>query len=63
MEKLTTKQVEALEQKIFESLMQNPDFGFGEMGECRDEAARIVFEWATENGIQLPEDENDIQLP
>lgn len=62
MQKLTQTQVDSLTKMIYESLMNNPDFGFGEMGEIRDEAERIVRDWAEENKIELP-DETDFMLP
>jgi hypothetical protein len=51
---ITEKQFEALQDKIYETLMSNEDFGLGEMGSCRDEAKRIVIEWCKENQINIP---------
>ena len=31
--------------------MSNPEYGMGEMGECRDEAERIVYEWLNKGEI------------
>lgn len=53
--KLTDKSRELLESKIYETLMSNPENGLGEMGDCRDEAKRIVDEWIEEeDGIEHP---------
>jgi hypothetical protein len=54
MQEITEKQFEALQDKIYETLMSNEDFGLGEMGSCRDEAERIVIEWCEENQINIP---------
>lgn len=54
MQEITEKQFEALQDKIYETLMSNEDFGLGEMGSCRDEAKRIVLEWCEENQINIP---------
>ena len=54
MTQITEKQFEALQDKIYETLMSNEDFGLGEMGSCRDEAKRIVIEWCKENQINIP---------
>jgi hypothetical protein len=54
MQEITEKQFEALQDKIYETLMSNEDFGLGEMGSCRDEAKRIVIEWCKENQINIP---------
>jgi hypothetical protein len=43
--------VESLRRKIYESLIANPDYGLGEVNECRDEAARIVADWMDENNL------------
>lgn len=52
---LTQQQFDSLVTGIYDKLMENPDFGLGERGECRDEAERLVIEWAELNGIELPE--------
>lgn len=52
---MTTTQYNALVEKIYQSFMNLPDFGLGEMGEARDEAKRIVNEWMAENNIKLTE--------
>lgn len=49
---MTLLQIKSLENKIYESLIANPENGLGEMGACRDEAQRIVSEWVNENGIK-----------
>lgn len=48
----------ALIQGIYDTLMSSPDVGLGEMGEAREEATRIVDDWAEKNNvvIQTPED-------
>lgn len=48
---LTTQQIKSLEDKIFDKLMENPEMGMGEMGECMDESKRVVEEWMEENNI------------
>lgn len=53
---MTQKQIESLENKIYESLIANPENGLGEMGACRDEAQRIVSEWVNDNGIKIESD-------
>ncbi len=53
---MTQLQIDALENKIYESLIANPENGLGEMGACRDEAQRIVSEWVNENGITIESD-------
>jgi hypothetical protein len=53
MQEITEKQFEALQDKIYETLMSNEDYGLGEMGSCRDEAKRIVIEWCKENQIKI----------
>jgi len=55
MKQITTNQYEALVKSIYESLINNPDFGLGEMGDCKTEAERIVDEWMEENDIELLE--------
>jgi hypothetical protein len=50
---LTYSEAKKLEDKIYDSLMNMPDMGIGEMGEARDEARRIVTEWAEENEIEI----------
>lgn len=51
MQTITTEQIKSLQDKIYSKLMGNPDMGMGEMGECRDESKRIVWEWMEENNI------------
>ena len=51
MQTLTTTQIKSLEDKIYDKLMENPEMGMGEMGECRDEASRIVDDWMEENSV------------
>lgn len=53
---MTQLQIDSLENKIYESLIANPENGLGEMGACRDEAQRIVSEWVNENGIKIESD-------
>jgi len=50
------QQIDALENKIYESLIANPENGLGEMGACREEAQRIVREWVKENDITIVEE-------
>ena len=42
---------DSLRNKIYESLIANPENGLGEINDCRDEAARIVQEWMDENNL------------
>ena len=61
---MTYQQRESLIQKIYDTLMLSPyvvdgevcERGMGEMGEARDEAARIVDEWLDENKVIEGED-------
>lgn len=48
---IPTEYVESLRTKIYDSLISNPDYGLGEVNECRDEANRIVNEWLDENNL------------
>lgn len=50
---LTEEQRSSLVEEIYNSLMSNPEFGLGEMGECRDEANRIVETWIESNHIVI----------
>lgn len=52
---LTAEQITSLETGIYNSLMDNPENGMGEMGEARDEAERIVREWMEGNDIEEQE--------
>lgn len=52
---LTADQIKSLENGIYNSLMDNPELGMGEMLECRSEAERIVSEWMEENNIEVIE--------
>jgi hypothetical protein len=45
MQTITEKQYNSLSELIYSNLMSNPDFGLGEVSECRDEANRIVDDW------------------
>lgn len=53
MNTITEKQYRSLKQKIYLTLLDHPDMGMGEMGECEDEAARIIDEWTKENNIEI----------
>lgn len=48
---IPTEYVESLRHKIYVKLIENPELGLGEIGECKDEAARIVEEWMNENNL------------
>ena len=54
MNQLTEQQYNSLISGIFDKLCENPEISMGELGETRDEAKRIVFEWAESNNIKLP---------
>lgn len=45
MKTITEQQYNSLSTLIYSSLISNSDFGLGEMGECKDEAERIIDEW------------------
>lgn len=49
---ITTDQIDSLVKKIYNSLMAGENMGFGEIGECEEEAKRIVLEWMGENDIK-----------
>lgn len=55
MNQLTENQYTSLIDKIYESIINQPDNGLGEMGDCRTEAKRIVNEWAEDNNITIPD--------
>ena len=48
---IPTELVESLRDKIFNSLISNPEYGLGEMNDIRDEANSIVNEWLEENNL------------
>jgi hypothetical protein len=50
---LTQIQVTELQNMIYESLISNPEFGLGEMGDCSEEAERITDEWIENNNITI----------
>lgn len=52
---LSAKQYKSLEDGIYATLISAPDMGMGEMGECRDEAERIIKEWADNEQITIEE--------
>lgn len=51
MTQISEKQYESLVKCIYETLIANPELGIGEMGECTQEAERIVDEWMQKEGI------------
>lgn len=53
MTQLTTTQVTSLESKIYDLLMQNPEAGMDEMGNCTEAASDVVANWIQENNIQV----------
>ena len=64
MNKITENQHESLVDSIYSTLMNikimdsegnEIEMGMGEMGEARDEAERIVKEWAENNNIEIIE--------
>ncbi|MEO6302693.1 MAG: hypothetical protein ABIP51_05940 [Bacteroidia bacterium] len=55
MKNITEKQFDSLVNKIYSSLIANPDFGLGEMGSCKEEAERIVRDWMSEETIIFKE--------
>jgi len=42
---ISVKQYDSLRDAIYGSLMEINEMGMGEMGECYDEAERIVNQW------------------
>jgi len=50
---ITQAQAQALETKIYDLLMQNPEMDMGDMGNCLEAASDLVSEWIVENNIQL----------
>ena len=48
---IPTELVESLRDKIYNSLIANPDYGLGEINPCKEEADRIVNEWLDENNL------------
>jgi hypothetical protein len=50
---ITNEQYNSLVQAIYDELMSNPDFGFGEMGDCKDSATRVVDDWLELNKIEI----------
>lgn len=53
MKQITEQQFNSLADIIYETLIQMPDMGMGEMGECRDTAESIINEWAEKEGIEI----------
>jgi len=51
---LSESQHQSLVSMIFDKLREFEEIGMGEVGECKDEAHRIVREWAEQNEINLP---------
>jgi hypothetical protein len=52
MQTITKKQYDSLVQVIYISFINNPDYGLGEMNDCKEESERIVNQWMEDNGIQ-----------
>lgn len=48
---IPTELLNSLRHKIYVKLIENPELGLGEIGECKDEAARLVEEWLNENNL------------
>ena len=53
MQTITKKQYDSLVKFIYLKLMENPDFGLGEMNDCKEQAEITVNEWIKENSIVL----------
>lgn len=53
MQNITEAQIESLTELIFDKLIGIPEMGLGEMGECRDEAKRIVHEWIEKENLKI----------
>jgi len=50
---INTKQYESLRTTIFETLMKCEGMGLADIGECYDEAERIVNQWLKAEGITV----------
>jgi len=57
MKAITENQYRSLTQAIYEKLMENPEMGMGEMGECKEVAEMIVDEWMQKEGITFEKSE------
>lgn len=55
MKQLTIEQYNDLTNEIYLSLINNPDFGMGEIGDCKSEAVRVVDDWMKKFNIELIE--------
>lgn len=55
MQKISEQQYKSLSELIYGKLMESEEMGMGEMGECRDEADRIIDEWLEVENITLEE--------
>jgi len=53
MKQLTLKEFNTLRELIYDKLMESEEMGMGEMGECRDEAERIINEWCETENIEI----------
>lgn len=50
---MNSKQIEALVDLIYRSLISSPEMGLGEMATAREEAERIVSQWIKENNVKI----------
>lgn len=50
---LSLEQTEILINSIYTKLLESDEIGLGEIGECKDEATRIVTEWGQQCNIEL----------
>jgi hypothetical protein len=55
MNQITQPQQKSLEDKIYNLLMDNPEMGMGEMGDCQLAARTLVLDWIEENNIEVTE--------
>ena len=50
---ITEKQYNELVERIYQLLMQQPDMGMGEMGDCKKAATQVVSEWTVTSGVTI----------
>lgn len=58
---LTQLQITALQSKVYNLLMQNPELDMEAMGEAQEEARKLVLEWIAEHDLYKPRVEYLIQ--
>ena len=53
---LKQSEIDLLKKKIYNTLMTNEDFSFGEMGGCEDAAQYILDEWVEDTQVIMFDD-------